>query len=337
MSHWWYSIAFADKWVLWFLTGLPVAGFFAWYAGRRGKPALALSSMRYLKNIPVPAKVKWKPVMYFFRLAAIALLIMACARPQSVSPWRNDHTKGIDIMLAIDVSPSMQANDFYPTRMEAAKAEAEKFVDDRPNDRIGVVIFSGETFTLCPLTADHDALKTMIENINPGSLDMGTAIGMGLAKSVERLKSSDAKSKVVVLLTDGENNAGVISPVDAARLAKTFHVKVYTIGMGAMGGKVLMPTAQNPDGSYVQQYTNVDIDEKTLMDIASTTGAKYFRASDTKKLDEIYSEINTLEKSDVDKKERQDKKEEFLPLLFGAVFFLLVEVVFRYTIFNSVT
>jgi Ca-activated chloride channel family protein len=219
----------------------------------------------------------------------------------------------------------------------AAKKEAIHFINDRPDDRIGVVIFSGETFTLCPLTTDHEALNALITNISTGELDMGTAIGMGLAKAVERLKMSTSKSKVVILLTDGENNWGTIAPLDAGRLAKTFGVRVYTIGLSTTAGQVLTPTMQNPDGSYVQQYQDVDIDEKTLKEIADMTGGKYFRAGDTRKLEAIYSEINKLEKSEFDKKGTEERQDEFLPFLCIALVLILLEFILRYTVFDSVT
>lgn len=242
-------------------------------------------------------------------------------------------------MLVIDISESMDARDFRPNRMEAAKYEASRFVEERPDDRIGVVVFSGEAFTVCPLTSDHEALKVLIANINfnQGEYKVGTAIGMGLAKGVERIKDSKAKSKVIVLITDGENNTGSIQPIDAARIAKTFEVRVYTIGMGAAQGKVLSPTIKNPDGSYVMQYQDLDIDEGTLSQIADLTGGKYFRASDDKNLERVYSDINQLEKSEFDKKGTEERKEEYLPFLLAALFFLLLEVSLRYTTFDSLT
>jgi Ca-activated chloride channel family protein len=339
MIDWWQNIIFAWSWVLWFLVAIPVVAILIYYLGGRGRPALTLSSFQYLKGITVPAIVKWRTVLYLFRFITLILLITALARPQSRTGFKEKHGEGIDIMLVIDVSPSMEASDFHPTRMEAAKLEASHFVDERPDDRIGVVIFSGEPFTVCPLTSDHEALKLLISNItsNQGEFDMGTAIGMGLAKGVERIKDSQAKSKVVVLITDGENNKGTIQPLDAGRMAKTFKVRVYTIGMGATQGKVLTPTLMNPDGSYVQQYQDVDIDEKTLMEIATTTGGKYFRASDTKNLENVYSEINELEKSEYDKKGAEERQEEYLPFLLGALFFILLEFVLRYTTFDSLT
>ncbi|MDQ3110563.1 MAG: VWA domain-containing protein [Bacteroidota bacterium] len=339
MIAWWQNIVFEWKWVLWFLSAVPPLAILMYYLGGRGRPALSLSSLQYLKGTTTPPIVKWRTVLYLFRFFTIVLLIVALARPQSRTTFKEKHGEGIDIMLVIDVSPSMDASDFRPTRMEAAKLQAGKFVEERPDDRIGVVIFSGEAFTVCPLTSDHNALKILISNIasNKGEFDMGTAIGMGLAKGVDRLKESKAKSKIVVLITDGENNKGTIQPLDAGRIAKTFNVRVYTIGMGATQGKVLTPTLTNPDGSYVQQYQDVDIDEGTLINIANTTGGKYFRASDDKNLERIYSEINQLEKSDYDKKGDEQRQEEFLPFLLLALFFVVLEFILRYTTFDSLT
>jgi Ca-activated chloride channel family protein len=339
MTEWWQNIIFEWNWVLWMLPAVPVFALVLYFFGGRGRPALTLPSFQYLKGIRVPAIVKWRTVLYLLRFFTVVLLVLAMARPQSRTGFKEQHGEGIDIMLVIDVSPSMDASDFKPTRMEAAKTEAIHFVDERPDDRIGVVIFSGEAFTVCPLTSDHEALKILISNIesNKGEFDMGTAIGMGLAKGVERIKDSKAKSKVVVLITDGENNKGTIQPLDAGRIAKTFKVRVYTIGMGASQGKVLTPAFMNPDGSYVQQYQDVDIDENTLIKIAENTGGKYFRASDTRNLERVYSEINELEKSEFDKKGTEERQEEYLPFLLGALFFVALEFVLRYTVFDTLT
>ncbi|MBI3510096.1 MAG: VWA domain-containing protein [Bacteroidetes bacterium] len=337
MIDWWDSLIFADKWALWFLLAVPVLAVAVFLLAGKGKPVLRLSSFRYLQGAPSPPIVKWRTLLYILRLGAIVLLIMAFARPQSKSEFKRSHGEGIDIMLAIDVSPSMNAIDISPTRMIAAKTQAERFIDARPDDRIGVVIFSAETFTLCPLTSDHEALKTMIETMDPATLEMGTAIGMGLAKCVERLKDSKAKSKVIILLTDGENNAGIIAPLDAGKLAKTYNIRVYTIGLGANSGKVLAPVTQNPDGTFVQQYQDVDIDEATLMNIAKNTGGKYFRAGDSGKLEEIYNEINRMEKSEFEKNDNEQRQEEFLPFVNIAILLLFVEFILRYTLFDSIT
>ncbi len=339
MIAWWHNIIFEWGWVLWLLAAIPPLAILIYYLAGKGRPALSLSSFQYLKGTTTPSIVKWRSILYLFRVIAIVFLIVALARPQSRTGFKEKHGEGIDIMLVIDISESMAAEDFYPNRMEAAKVQAIRFLEARRDDRIGVVIFGGEPFTVCPLTTDHDALKYLIANINfnHGEFQDGTAIGMGLAKGVERIKESNAKSKVVVLITDGENNTGSIQPLDAARIAKTFGVRVYTIGMGSTKGKVLSPTTKNIDDSFIMQYVNVDIDEGTLIQIADVTGGKYFRASDDKNLEQIYSDINNLEKSEYDKKGAEERKEEFLPFLLAALFFILLEFVLRYTTFDTLT
>jgi Ca-activated chloride channel family protein len=341
MIEWWENIVFAEPWVLWLLPAVPVFAILIYYIGGRGRPALTLSSFRYLHGIRVPSKVKWRSVLYLFRFFTVILLITAFARPQSRNGFKRKHGEGIDIMLSLDVSTSMASEDFLPSRMEVAKMEAVKFVDERPDDRIGVVKFSGEAITVCPLTTDHESLKFLIENTDINGvqeLEAGTAIGMGLAKAVERIRESKAKSKVIVLITDGkEESTAPIQPMDAARMAKTFNVKVYTIGLSSGGDQVLTASSQNPDGSYNQDYQNPNIDETMLMDIAKTTGGKYFRASDTKNLERIYSEINTMERSEFDKSGAEQRQDEFLPFLLGALVFVLLEFILRYTTFDSLT
>ncbi|HET6991428.1 MAG TPA: VWA domain-containing protein [Bacteroidia bacterium] len=342
MIDWWENIIFAEQWVLWLLPAVPVFAILLYYIGGRGRPALTLSSFRYLHGIRVPSKVKWRSVLYLIRFIIVIVLITAFARPQSRTGFIRKHGQGIDIMLCIDISTSMETSDDgigKSSRIESAREQALHFVDQRPDDRIGVVIFSGEAFTVCPLTTDHEALKLLIGqiDINDGSLEQGTAIGMGLAKAVERIKDSKAKSKVIILLTDGENGKGTIQPIDAARMAKTFGIRVYTIGLGASAGKVMAPISYNPDGSPNYAFQDVDIDEQTLMDMASTTGGKYFRASDSKNLKHVYEEINDLEKSDFDKNGTEQRKEEFLPFLIAALVFVLLEFSLRYTTFDSLT
>ncbi|HTF03027.1 MAG TPA: VWA domain-containing protein [Bacteroidia bacterium] len=337
MIGWWHTVTFAQPWALWLLLVIPVIAVLLFIFGGRGRPALQISSLRFFAGVKKPAVVKWRPVLYVLRLLALGCLITAFARPQSKLAWKKNHGEGIDIMLSIDVSTSMDGTDFVPNRLEAAKEQANRFIDTRPDDRIGVVVFSGEAYSLCPLTTDHEALKYLVSNASHGSLDDGTAIGMGLAKAVERLEESEAKSRVVILLTDGENNAGAISPEDAARLAKTYGIRVYIIGLGGTSGQVLQPSLVNPDGSYVMTYQPVNIDEKALIDMATLTGGKYFRASDNERLKEIYDAINKMEKTKFDKEEAQQRKEEFLPLLFWVAFLLGLELLLRYTLFDSLT
>jgi Ca-activated chloride channel homolog len=340
MISWWQNIVFEWGWVLWFLPAIPPFAILIYYLGGRGRPALSLSSFSYLKGIATPAVVKWRTALYLLRFFAAILLVIALARPQSRSEFQKRHGEGIDIMLVIDISGSMNAQDFMPNRLEAAKRQAIHFVEERRNDRIGVVVFSGEPFTICPLTTDHEALKVLISHIaiNEGQYQYGTAIGMGLAKGIERLQNSTAKSKVAILLTDGANSAGSIQPFDAARMAKTYNVRVYTIGMAAIQGKVLAPSTKlNPDGTPRMEYQDVDIDEAMLIEMATHTGGKYFRAGDQKNLESIYAEINMLEKSEYDKNRIEERKEEFLPFLLLALLFVLLEFTLRYTTFDSLT
>jgi Ca-activated chloride channel family protein len=340
MIGWFNSVSFAYPWALWGLLAIPFIAVLLYFFGGRGRPVMQISSLRFFSGLKIPMRVRLRPLLYALRLGVLALLICAFARPQSTLAWRKNHGNGIDIMLCMDVSTSMDGTmgGGYGgvTRLESAKTQAVRFVGQRPDDRIGMVVFSGEPYTLCPLTTDHIALASLVENTTSGILEDGTAIGMGLAKAVERLEDSKAKSKIVILLTDGENNSGVISPEDAARLAKTYAIKTYIIGLGADGDQ-LTPMMKNPDGSYVMQYAPTNIDEKQLMEMAETTGGKYFRASDDLQLQQIYDEINTMEKTEFDKDEAQARKEEFLPLMFWIAFLLGLEIILRYTVFDSVT
>ena len=247
-------------------------------------------------------------------MVAVALLIVILARPQSTNSWSNSSTEGIDIMLAMDISGSMLAQDLKPNRLEAAKDVAASFINGRPNDNIGLVVFSAESFTQCPLTTDHTVLLNLFKDIQSGMIQDGTAIGLGLANAVSRIKDSHAKSKVIILLTDGSNNAGEIAPVTAAEIAKTFGVRVYTIGVGTKG------MAPYPfQTAFGVQYQNipVEIDEATLKQIASTTGGQYFRATDNASLKEIYSEIDQMEKTKISVQEYSKKQEEYKELGLG--------------------
>ncbi len=269
---------------------------------------------------------------FILRLLALSCIIIALARPQIRFDEQRSEGEGVDIILCIDVSGSMTAQDFIPNRMEAAKKVAENFVDNRPTDRIGIVIFSGESFTQCPLTTDHSVLKSQIEQIRNGLLEDGTAIGSGLATSVDRLRNSKSKSKVVILLTDGINNGGLIDPATAKEIAKTFKVKVYTIGVGTDG---YAPTPVSTPLGIVMQNEKVAIDERLLTNIANETGGKYFRATDNKSLQDIYTEIDRLEKSKVEITSFHRYTEKFYPFIFAAMALLLLEIILRYTIFKK--
>lgn len=266
-------------------------------------------------------------------MVAVALLIVILARPQSTNSWSNSSTEGIDIMLAMDISGSMLAQDLKPNRLEAAKDVAASFINGRPNDNIGLVVFSAESFTQCPLTTDHTVLLNLFKDIQSGMIQDGTAIGLGLANAVSRIKDSHAKSKVIILLTDGSNNAGEIAPVTAAEIAKTFGVRVYTIGVGTKG------MAPYPfQTAFGVQYQNipVEIDEATLKQIASTTGGQYFRATDNASLKEIYSEIDQMEKTKISVQEYSKKQEEYKNWALLVFVLLLVEILLRNTLLRNI-
>jgi Ca-activated chloride channel family protein len=296
-----------------------------WYLRKQKKAfaSLQLSTLRGFASLPKSGKDWLRHVPFICRLLTLTFLITALARPQRSDSLQNITTEGIDIMISLDISGSMQAMDFKPNRLEAAKDVAINFIKGRPNDRMGLVIFAAESFTQCPLTLDHNVLTNLFRDVRLGMLEDGTAIGMGLATAVNRIKDSEAKSKVIILLSDGENNRGAIAPLQAADIAKTFGVRVYTIGVGTVG-TAPMPI-QTVFGQQTQQV-EVRIDEPMLKGIASTTGGQYFRATDKNKLASIYQEIDQLEKNKIKVQEYTKHKEEFLPFILIAAFFLLAEI-----------
>ena len=326
------NITFGQPWMLLLLAFLPLLVWWQISFQSRRQATLLISAASKVKGLR-----SWKTTLrtlpFICRLLCITCIVLALARPQT----RNDEElvsgEGVDIVLAIDVSGSMLAQDFSPNRMEAAKEVAANFVANRPTDRIGVVIFSGESFTLCPLTTDQQVLKTQIYNIQSGLLEDGTAIGSGLATSVDRLRSSKSKSKVVILLTDGENNGGQIPPLTAKEIAKTFGIKVYTIGVGTEG--YAQTPMQTQAGTVVMQREKVNIDEKLLTQIANETGGKYFRAKDNESLKNIYTEIDKLEKSRIEVTALKRYSEKFFPFAIMALAFLLTEMVLRFTLFKK--
>jgi Ca-activated chloride channel family protein len=305
-----------------------------WYVSRmlRQQASMQVSSLKSFHNT-----ASWKRtlrhVVLLLRLLAISCLILALARPQTSYEEKKTEGEGIDIVLCIDVSGSMLAQDFTPNRLEAAKQVAADFVGRRPTDRIGLVIFAGESFTQCPITTDHRMLTSQIYSVQGGFMVDGTAIGSGLATSVDRLRNAVTKTKVVVLLTDGENNGGLIDPRTAKEIAKTMGVRVYTIGVGTEG---FAPTpVQTPGGGIVMQQEKVNIDEKLLTEIAGETGGKYFRARDNKGLQSIYGEIDQLEKTRIDINISRRYNEKFHPFAIAALIFILLEVWLRYTVFRK--
>ena len=304
-----------------------------WYLrkSKQSSGTMIISSIQSFKNSG-SWKRTFRHLLFICRMLAITLLILAMARPQFKNEERLTNGEGIDIILCLDISGSMLAQDFTPNRMEAAKNVASEFIDSRPTDRIGLVIFSGESFTMCPLTTDRSVLKTQLFNVQSGLLEDGTAIGSGLATSVERLRSSQSKSKVVILLTDGENNGGLIDPNTAKEIAKSIRVRVYTVGVGTEGFATV--PIQTPSG-VIMQKEKVSIDEKLLTQIANETDGKYFRAKDNESLSAIYKEIDKMEKSKIQISTYTKFSEQFFPFALIAAALLLVEFVLRFTIFRK--
>jgi Ca-activated chloride channel family protein len=326
------GIEFAHPGFFWLFIIIPAM--IAYYVWREQKlhGSFSVSAIKGF-SLPVKSLVpRLRHLGIVLRSLSVAALITALARPQSSLSWQNTTTEGIDIMIASDISGSMLAEDFQPNRLEAGKNIAIDFIKNRPDDRIGLVIFSGESFTQCPLTIDHDVLINLYKDIKNGMIDDGTAIGMGLATAVNRLKDSEAKSKVIILLTDGSNNMGSISPVTAAEIAKQFGVRVYTVGIGTHGFAPY--PVQTPYGIQYQRIP-VDVDEGTLTKIADITGGKYFRATDNETLKHIYEQIDKLEKAKIDVTEYHKKTEMFLPFALIALFFLLSEFIIKNTLLKG--
>jgi Ca-activated chloride channel family protein len=327
------SLTFANPEFLFLLLVIP--GLIAWYfyRRRRNHADLQLSTLQGFSNMGRTLKVYLYYALYVFRLLAITLIIVALARPQTSLSRQDVSVEGIDLMIALDVSGSMLAMDFKPDRLEAAKDVAMEFIDGRPNDRIGLVIFSGETFTQCPLTSDHSVLKNLYRDIHSGMIDDGTALGDGLATAVNRLRGSKAVSKVIILLTDGVNNMGALDPRSAAEIAKLYGIRIYTIGIGTLG-QAPYPV-QTPFGMQTQMM-EVKIDEPLMKEIASMTDGKYFRATNKDKLRAIYQEIDKMEKSKIDVTEFKKKKDEFFPLVLAAFLLLALEGLLRYLYLRNI-
>ncbi|MDP2237456.1 MAG: VWA domain-containing protein [Bacteroidales bacterium] len=327
-------MTFSHPEFLYFLLIIPAM--IVWYVLRESKthPTLQLSDLSMFEDASKSMRVMFRHVLFALRQVAIALLIVALARPQTSSSGQNVTIEGIDIVISLDVSGSMLARDLKPDRLEASKAVAEQFIKGRSNDRMGLVIFSGETFTQVPLTTDHNILLSMFKDIKSGMIEDGTAIGDGLATAVGRLKDSKAISKVVILLTDGVNNAGSVDPMTAAEIARVFGVRVYTIGVGSYGTAPY--PVQTPFGIQLRDM-KVEIDEQLLQEIALKTDGRYFRATSNQKLEEIYKEIDQLERSKIDVTEFRRKYEEYLPLALLALVLLLTELLLRFTVFRSIT
>ena len=327
-------MVFANPTYLYLLLLLiPLIGWYI-YKLSKSQASMQVSSSEVFQ---LPEARSWKiylrHVPFLLRMVLIALLIVVLARPQSTNSWQNSSTEGIDIMLAMDISSSMLAQDLKPNRLEAAKDVAASFINGRQNDNIGLVVFAAESFTQCPLTTDHTVLLNLFKDIQPGIIQDGTSIGLGLANAVSRIKDRQAKSKVIILLTDGVNNAGEIAPVTASEIAKTFGVRVYTIGVGTQG------EAPYPfQTAFGIQYQNVpvEIDEPTLKQIAATTGGQYFRATDNASLKAIYEEIDQMEKTKISVQEFSKKQEEYMQWALLVLLLLLVEVLLKNTLLRNI-
>ena len=329
------NIVFKNPEFFWLLLLIPVIIFFMYYFKFKKVSNLKISSFDNFKTKSFKSKLY--PLLNILRIISITLVIIALSRPQEISnSSRTKTSSGIDIVIAVDISSSMLAQDLKPNRLEALKSVASEFINDRINDRIGLVIYAGESYTKTPVTSDKEVVINSLTEISfDGIIDDGTAIGMGLATSVNRLKDSKAESKVIILLTDGVNNSGFIDPSTAADLASTYGIKTYTIGLGT-NGNARAPVALNPNGSFRFGITKVEIDEDLLNEVADKTGGKYFRATDNRKLEEIYEEINKLEKTEVEEIKYSDIDEKYR--LFALLAFALIslELFLKYVIFRSV-
>lgn len=315
------------KYLFLLLLLVPLIGWYI-YKLRKTQATFKMSSSFAFEKAPSTVRVYLRHFPFLLRLAAIALVIIVLARPQSVNTSDTSNSEGIDIVMALDISSTMLAQDFSPTRLEAAKKVAAEFINDRPNDRIGLVIFGGESFTQCPLTTDHRVLLNLLNEVKFGMIEDGTAIGLGLANAVNRLKDSKSKSRVAILLTDGSNNAGQIAPLTAAELAASYNIRVYTVGVGSRGNSVARMMTP-----YGMQTVNVsgEFDERTLTEIASITHGTYFRATDNTSLKEIYDEIDQMEKSHISINTVTKRKELYMPYAILALALVAFELILRRT------
>jgi Ca-activated chloride channel homolog len=320
---------FANPEFLLLLLTVPAIGYYIWRWGKKKDIVLKFSSLHIFSNIPHTLRERAQHLPIILRLTALGFFIIALARPQSVSDKQNISTEGIDIVLELDISGSMLAEDFSPNRIEAAKQVASEFIDARTNDRIGLVVFSAESFTQCPLTTDYLVLKNLLRDVKNGMIADGTAIGLAIANGVNRLKDSKAKSKVMILLTDGINNQGEVDPITAARIAATYNIRIYTVGVGAHGEA---PYPRQTVFGIRRMMMPVDLDEKSLTQIAEMTGGKYYRATDNKKLQAIYKEIDQLERTKIEVTAYKRYSELYNGWLLAGLIALLLEVVLNTTV-----
>lgn len=327
------NITFVNPEAFVLLLLVPVLAF--WYYLRRKERyvSLKLSSLRALEGI-TSWRAQLRKLLPLLRALAFISLVIALARPQEVLKEQEITAEGIDILLVMDLSSSMLAQDFKPDRLEVSKRVAAEFVDKREYDRIGLAVFAGEAFTQCPLTTDHRVLKEFLAGLECGILRDGTAIGDGLATAINRLKESEAKSKTVILLTDGDNNAGYVNPLMASEIARNFNVKVYTVGVGSRG-KAPAPVSRAADGRYIFGMASVKIDEELLRKIAEETGGKYFRATNAQSLEQIYAEIDRQEKTKIEVTTIKRYSEEFYRFAFWGILFLVLELLLRYAVLRT--
>jgi Ca-activated chloride channel family protein len=327
------NLEFTNPEMLWLLLLIPVLGLWFFFVRKKDSANLSIPSTAGFGGSNFWSRMK--PLLYGLRLLALAFLIVALARPRNVEvSSRTKTTRGIDIVMAIDVSASMLAKDLKPNRLEALKDVATRFVQKRPNDRIGIVVYAGESFTQTPITSDKTIVQNTIRKIQWGQIEDGTAIGMGLGSAVNRLKDSKVKSKVIILLTDGVNNTGFVDPKTATELAKQLGIKVYTIGLGT-NGTAMFPVAKDLNGKLIFRNAPVEIDEELLEYIADQTEGQYFRATGNKKLEAIYDQIDKLEKTEIEELKYYNYRERYRPLVFLAGFLVLMEMTLRFTVFRS--
>lgn len=327
-------MTFANPAFLLLLLLIPAIGFWYYYSRRQRYATLRMPSLQGIRGVR-SIRGRLRALLPILRVLAAVALIIALARPQKILQEEEVKAEGIDIALVMDLSSSMLAQDFQPNRLEVSKRVASDFVDKREFDRIGLVVFSGEAFTQCPLTVDHGVVKTFLSQLECGVLEDGTAIGLGLATAVNRLKESEATSKVVILLTDGVNNTGYQSPKLAAQIAQKFNIKVYTIGVGTMG-ETLAPVSRRSDGKFHFDIAKVEIDEDLLREIADMTGGQYFRATDEASLENIYDSIDQLEKTEIEVTSFRRYSEMFHRFALFGLIFLLLELILRYSVLRAI-
>ena len=333
MSSLWGNIDFVHPEAFLLLLLIPLLGLWYFLRLRKRQTYLTISDSTPIKKLST-----WRTILYpylpILRVFSLAFIIIALARPQLTLKEEEIKAEGIDIILVMDISSSMLAQDFQPDRLQVSKEVAKQFVDKREFDRIGLVVFAGESFTQCPLTTDHRVVKDFLDGLQCGMLEDGTAIGMGLASAVNRMKDSDSKSKVVILLTDGVNNSGYIKPLTASEIAQELETKVYTIGVGTRG-QALSPVSRRSDGRYIFGMANVEIDERLLEEIANMTGGQYYRATDQQSLESIYAEIDRLEKTEMEITSFRRYSEEFRRFLSIGIILLLIDLLLRLTVFKT--